>query len=537
MPGVLFYTIPVGLCFGVFSGSLFAFPDEVVPLLLVLSFALAVLWRRGTATTTSPLLIGSLFFLCAGVGLLRFEATLWTPSPLAQHADSELQLEGIVVHEPDVRASVQHVYIEEVSSGERILVTADKFLSVSYGDRVIVEGMLSAPEAFAGELGRTFNYPGYLRARGVSHSMFFADVSVVGHGMGNPVISTLLSWKAKFMQVLESHIPEPQAGLAEGLLLGVKRALGDDLETAFRATGVIHIVVLSGYNLMIVADALMRILSFFFKPVLRMVFGIGAIVAFALMVGLSATVVRASLMAGLLLYARATGRNGHALRALCVAGIAMLLINPYLLVFDPGFQLSFLATLGLILLAPTLEHLFKMAPTMLQIREFITATIATQIMVLPLLLYLIGEFSMVAVMVNVLVLPMVPVAMFLSFLVGLVGMVVPVLGLLVGYLANLSLVYILSIVTLFAKVPFASVTVPAFPFWVTVCAYGCIGYVLWRLYGFASRVRNTRSALEQDVSDWTMMSLSTFTLQTTMPKNTNSSTQKDAVPPDSFPFR
>jgi len=150
------------------------------------------------------------------------------------------------------------------------------------------------------------------------------------------------------MRSIEAVIPEPQVGLAEGLLLGVKQALGDELEVVFRKTGIIHIVVLSGYNVMLVVIFITYVLSYVLPYRARVPFGILAIVCFAVLVGLSATVVRASIMASLILFARATGRTYAVMRALCFAGVIMVLINPYLLVYDVGFQLSFLATLGLI---------------------------------------------------------------------------------------------------------------------------------------------------------------------------------------------
>ena len=167
------------------------------------------------------------------------------------------------------------------------------------------------------------------------------------------MLAILFIFKQKFIKALEAVIPEPQAGLGEGLLLGVNEALGDELKTAFRKTGIIHIVVLSGYNVMIVAEAIMRLLAFWFTPWIRLLIGLIAIGGFAFLVGLGPTVVRASLMAALILVARATGRHYAVLRSLMFAGLVMLIFNPHLLVFDPGFQLSFLATLALIWLAPT----------------------------------------------------------------------------------------------------------------------------------------------------------------------------------------
>ena len=482
MAGVFFYTGVIGLCLGIFTATVFSIPREAVLLLLLLGFALAVLWRRYGSPVSSPLFVGSIFLLVCSVGLFRYDLTSWNASDLRALEEIDTSLQGVVVREPDVRASSQHLYIKEEQSGELLLAIADKFVPISYGDLVTVTGTLTLPESFEGELGRTFNYLGYLRAQGVTYMMLYPDVSVLAHGKGSNMLAALFTIKHAFMRVLEGTIPEPQAGLAEGLLLGVKRALGEELEPVFRKVGIIHIVVLSGYNIMLVAEALMLLLSFFFRPRLRMIIGIGAIAAFALLVGLSATVIRASIMAALIIFARATGRIGNALRALSFAGVLMLLINPYLLVYDPGFQLSFLATLGLILVSPVIERFFHFAPTFFHMRDFLLATIATQIMVLPLLLFLIGEFSVVAVLVNVLVLPMVPVAMGLSFVTGLIGFVFPPLAILVGFIANLSLEYIIVVAKLFASLPFASFVVPVFPFWVVVVLYVLLGFILLRAH-------------------------------------------------------
>jgi len=211
----------------------------------------------------------------------------------------------------------------------------------------------------------------------------------------------------------------------------------------------------------------------------RLVFGLMAIAAFALLVGLSATVLRASIMASLILVARSTGRSYAVMRALIFAGLIMLAINPYLLVFDTGFQLSFVATAGLILLAPHLERVVAFVPSTIGIREFLVATLATQLFVMPLLLYQIGEFSVVSVLVNVLVLPMVPVAMLLTFLTGVVGFLSASLALPLAYATHLSLSYIIVVAEWFAGLPFSSYVVPPFPAWFMVLSYAALGYGVW----------------------------------------------------------
>ena len=188
-------------------------------------------------------------------------------------------------------------------------------------------------------------------------------------------------------------LPEPEVSLGAGLLLGVKQALGTDLEADFRTAGIIHIVVLSGYNLMLVGIFISFLLSFFLSQRPRLICSMVAIVIFAILVGLSATVVRATIMALLMLFAGTSGKRYLVLRALMFAGLVMLLINPLLLVHDVGFQLSFMATLGLIVIAPLLQDKLASLPWQRVIKEYLLPTLATQIMVLPILLYQIGQFS------------------------------------------------------------------------------------------------------------------------------------------------
>jgi len=214
----------------------------------------------------------------------------------------------------------------------------------------------------------------------------------------------------------------------------------------------------------------------------RIVFGLIGITLFALLVGLSATVVRASIMAGLLLVGKLLGRTHDVLRALLFAAMIMVLVNPYILLYDIGFQLSFMATLGLVLVLPQFESTLATNSTQLKFRDLLFATVVTQIFVLPLLMYHIGEVSLVSVLVNMLVLPMVPVAMLLTFITGLVGAVSIPLGSLIGLLAYLPLQYIIVVAELFAAFPLAVVTIPDISVWAVVGMYVLIGgvYTMWR---------------------------------------------------------
>jgi competence protein ComEC len=401
-------------------------------------------------------------------------------SELEKSLGEKVELNGIVIREPDRRENSTRLFVRV--GEDLILVTTGRYTPVIYGDEVMVKGKLSIPENFVTEFGRTFNYSGYLLAQGAEYQIAFAQVEVTDNDLGNPIIAKLLIFKSAFMDNIEKTIAEPAVGLGEGLLLGVKQALGEELESAFRETGIIHIVVLSGYNVMLVVAFVMYVLGYFLSLRPRIVVGIIAIVMFALLVGLSATVVRASIMAGLVLIAQATGRIYLVMRGLLFAGLVMILFNPFLLIYDVGFQLSFLATLGLILIAPTLEQLFSKVPSVVGIRLFLVATIATQIAVLPLLLYQIGQLSSVAILVNILVLPMVPVAMLLTFSTGMLAFVSSKLALLMSFPTYWSLTYINSLALWFADFSLSSFVIPSFPFYIVVIAYVFMAIILWKTF-------------------------------------------------------
>lgn len=479
-----FYLATISFTFGVLVATLYLPTLPVLLWLMLWAVVCALLWRKAKNLnwlTNTFLLTGLalVFFVLGAVRVLFYENS-FGHSALEVSLGQTVELSGVIIREPERRENSTQLYVK---AGEDVLlVSVDRYTDVSYGDLISVSGKLERPETFTTDLGRTFNYPGYLLAKGVEYKISFADVVGSKRGEGNFLIAYLLNLKTSFLKNISELIPEPAAGLGAGLLLGVKQALGEELEDAFRQTGIIHIVVLSGYNVMLVVIFVMYILGYFLREKPRVIVGLLAITTFAFLVGLSATVLRACLMAALLLVAQVTGRTYLVLRGLMLAGVVMLIFNPFLLVYDIGFQLSFLATMGLILISPHFDNWLKIVPGTIGIRGFLVATISTQIAVMPLLLYQIGQFSVVSVVVNVLVLPMVPVAMLLTFITGLSAYLSTTLAFLLAIPTYWSLSYINHIALWFAELPFASYVVPSFPFYLVPLCYLIIGYILWRFY-------------------------------------------------------
>ncbi len=466
MPRSFLYYFVSAFALGIAVATFQALSFYTICWVLLLGGAfLLVAWREG-GEAKPPLLLFSISLLLFGLGLLRFDwaSDDFAKTDLSDSVGTEVTLEGYVFREPDKRVKVTYIHVQ-VGENDRVLVSLDRQSRIKYGDVVSLQGKLAIPENFTTDLGREFNYLGYLQVQGIKYQINFAEVTVLKTGEGNWLLTKLYDFKDSFIQNLEVNIAEPEVGLGKGLLLGIKKALPADLEKAFRETGIIHIVVLSGYNIMLVVLFINFILGYFFKPRIKVVVALLAIVSFAFMVGLSATVLRASVMAGIMLLALLGGRKYLALRGVFVEGFLMLWFNPLLLVFGVGFQLSFLATLGLILLSPRLQSRLTFIPERLNLRGLFCATLATTIFVTPLLLFAIGELSLVSLIVNLLVLPMVPIAMLLVASVGFLGYLSSSLALLFSFPAYFSLLYINKIALWFSNLPLASVTIPSFSFW------------------------------------------------------------------------
>ena len=421
--------------------------------------------------------LGAIIFIAISLGMARAEAVLPLEKSLPIEVEETVTIEGKVVTDPELRARSQHLEVETLDT--EILAIVDRHHHIAYGDRVELTGEITKPEPFSAELGRVFQYDGYLAAQGISHTMFYPEVAVVESGLGNPIISTLFTLKHLFRTQLEKIIPEPQSALATGLLLGERRALSENKLEEFRSTGIIHIVVLSGMSVMFVVSFVQYVFGLFLYLRLRIVFSIVAVLGFAIMVGLSPTVVRASIMASMFLLAQFMGRSYLALRGLIVSAVVMVAVNPIMLVYDIGFQLSFMATLGLVLVAPHLEQMMASVPSRIPLKTYFIATVATQIAVLPLLLYQVGEFSVVSPLVNMLVVPMVPFAMLLAFITGLIGLLLPSATAVVAFPTFFSLEYILFLSRWFADLPFTSFWVPAFPFGLVVISYLAMAIAYW----------------------------------------------------------
>jgi competence protein ComEC len=431
-------------------------------------------------------------YLSVGLVLVGVFLGLWRTQIFINQSNKEfsfeinqkIELEGQIVEVPEVRDDYARLVISVEKNYPQILVLTNPYDNFSYGDFIKVSGKIERPENFINEeTGRTFDYINYLKVQNIGYQISFAQVETINKPdifqPGVMVKKYLFEIKDFFNSKINSLIKEPEASLLAGILTGDRRGLGQELEDKFRQVGLIHLVVLSGYNITIVASLIVILCSYWLSKRQALSISIIGICLFAIMVGAGPTVIRASIMAILALIARMTGRIYLASIGLYIAGIIMILWNPWVLLYDPGFQLSFLATAGLIYLAPILERISLFNYLSVWMREMVVTTISAQIAVLPLLLYLIGEFSVVALPINILVLPIIPVLMFVGFITGVVAIFSQWVAFIPATISYFILSYVLNLTNLFSQISFASIKIPEFNFVLVIILYlVLIGFIV-----------------------------------------------------------
>lgn len=476
-------SVVLGFFTGIVLHSYVSVSLSVVFLFLILcgSFFLVHILEKN-----KTFLYGALCFLGIFAGLFRYALSEPSVLGLESYVGQKIVAEGVLFEESDERESSTRLVVtldtvQDKKIEQKLLAIVPRYPSFQYGDRVTVSGVVLRPEAFESDDGKLFDYPTYLAKDGIFFMMKNGSAEKVSSGNGWWLQEKLFALKNGFVASFERVLGEPHASLLAGLLVGDKRSLGESVTEDFQRAGLIHIIVLSGYNITIVAENIMKLFSFL-PGAFSSGFGVVGILFFALMTGASSTVVRASLMALIALFARQIGRLYDITRALIFAALIMVLFNPKLLVFDMSFELSFLSTMGLIYFSPiTVKYLGKI-PEKGGLREIVSATISTQIFVLPFLLTKIGQVSVISLFSNILVLPIIPATMFIGFITGLVGFVSPFVAIPFGFVAHLALSWILFISHLFASLPFSQVTIPFFPWWLALVCYISFAYIFWKKY-------------------------------------------------------
>ena len=466
----------ISMAFVVGCGISFAVPVEyrVIAIGLIISaIALFLFYRNAKIVLIFAVLISFLF------GVLRVtESTPIQEKPFENIYEKSIVLHGVVDGDIEHR-NITSRYIVRVKSIDDVptsfelgVLVYEPFPSECVsGESVTFVSQIKEPEDFFTNTGRVFKYNQYLQQFNIQGIAFLNDGLCVGH---NHIKNYFADIRKTFVSVIHKILPEMEAALLGGLLLGVKNAFSPELLEAFRITGLIHIVVLSGYNITIVAEAFRRLLVRLPRTI-STILSILAIGLFVLLSGAQVAGVRAGVMGMIALIARATYREDDGVRALFLVAAGMALYNPALVIFSTSFHMSFLATFGLLTFTPLFEKLFKKISDKFQLRSIVAVTFSTQIFLLPYLAFAIGEVSIVSVLTNILVLPIVPFAMAAGAIVGGVGLLSITLGKVLSPLAYIPLAYITGVVELFSRIPNATLALPILSLVIIIPIYVFLG--------------------------------------------------------------
>lgn len=337
----------------------------------------------------------------------------------------------------------------------KIYVTVRAGEDVRRGDEVMIDGKMSSGfGSFAG-------------------SMYRAKVEGVTRPEPGDLMLRVRDW---FGGEIRRYIPEPEVDLALGYLLGQRRALPNYLVEVLMITGLTHIVVASGYNLTILVRAMRRLFGKLSR--FAAVFFAGLLcLLFVLMTGVGASMMRAGVVAGLSLLAWYYGRQFHPVKLLFFVAAGTLLVNP-IFIMDVGWQLSFAAFAGVMILAPLANRYFYGKEKAGFIKQILMETVSAQVVTAPILIYYFGQISIVSVLANILILPTIPWVMLATFATGVGGFIMPIMAEFVGWVTTVILKYHIAVMDFFAGLPWAMREVN-FGVWGVVATYVAMAGAIW----------------------------------------------------------
>ena len=433
-------------------------------------------------------------------GALRFQASQphQDESCLQFYNDNNqvVEIKGMVNADPEVRDKTTHLYLSasaiklvqgwQVVSGDALLFVPH-YPTYHYGDVLQATGKLETPPQLD-----DFDYKGYLAQQGIYSTMSYPKIETLATGKGFKPLEWVYGLRERLFQTLAQVLPEPQAALAQGIILGIRYTIPAEIQANFVNTGTAHILAISGINLTIMAGMLLSIGIWLFgkRRYIYIWLALGVIWFYTLLTGMNPPVVRGAIMASLFLAAELLGRQRIAITALAFAAAIMVGINPQTL-WDASFQLSFLSMAGLIFIAPHLMALGRRAVNKTiggegvggALANIVTdsfgVTLAATIAIWPALAQYFNILSPAGPLATFLALPALPGIIASGALAALVGLFALPVAQVIGWLTWLFTSYMLLVVNGFASLPLSSIKVSPFGTGVIVVYYIALAGAIW----------------------------------------------------------
>jgi len=500
---------------GIVLASLVSFSINVWLSLIVFAILLLILSqilspRLPASFPLHPFAFVLLCALCLGAARYQISVPKFNAFHIAFYNDREydLLITGTLVEPPDYRDNYTNLRLKVsgVDTGDRELPVSGLLLArvsnnqvFHYGDVLRLRGKLKTPPE-----NEDFSYRDYLAAQHIHSYMSSAEVTILPGKGGNPFSRALYALKDRSLNNIYRLFPDPESSLMAGILLGVDTGLTNELQQAFKDTGTAHIIAISGFNISIIAGLFVTFFSKFLGPRRGALLAIIGIAFYTILVGADAAVVRAALMGGLALFAKQVGRRQFALNTLLAVALLMCLWNP-LYIWDVGFQLSFFATLGLILYADPFSQfanriIAKYFPASAAEKsaelfsEFVLLTLAAQVTTIPIMAYHFQRISLVSFIANPFILPPQPAVMILGGLAVLLSLIWLPLGQIAAWVAWPFVVYTIRMVELFDRVPHGTLFLGKLSVWFVIATYA----ILFAVTFGESRLKEWFQSIKRD---------------------------------------
>jgi len=396
-------------------------------------------------------------------------------------------IRGIIAEEPSTgdRTASFRLNVEEIISGNdkspvsgKVQVRTSRYPEYRYGDLITVTGKLKTPEKFS-----DFDYQRYLAIRDIYSVMDYPDIELIASNQGDKIPAFIYSARNSMAQSIDRALPEPQSGLAKGIFLGIPGSIPQSIRAQFAATGTSHVLAISGLHLTIIIGLLVMAGSLIFGRRYNIHIWLAFIVVwiYAVFTGLEMPIIRSAIMGCVFLLAIFLGRQRNALPALTLAAAIMLGFQPKI-IGDVSFQLSYLSMCGLILVFPHFQKLSLLQKPEEENRSFVNrisrviltglfVIISALIGIAPLIAYNFGVLPVLAIPTTIFILPVLPLIIITSALVGIIGLILPFLAMIIGWLDWLFISYMLLIVRIFDALPLASIDLKITEPWQVWCYY------------------------------------------------------------------
>lgn len=408
------------------------------------------------------------------------------------------EIRGVIAAQPDARDKTTHIElsVREIKTNHdwqksqgKILLFVPRYPEYRYGDILLIKGKLENPPQFD-----NFDYQSYLARENIYSTILNPGIEVLNHSEGFTPLGWIYELREHLSQVLSAVLPEPQASLAQGIVLGIRSSIPEALRTNLAVTGTAQLLAISGINLSIIAGVMVALGLWIFgrRRYIYVWLALFTIWFYSLITGMQAPVIRSAIMASLFLFAELLGRQKSAFVALALSAAIMVGIDPQIL-WSVSFQLSFLAMVGLIFIAPPIQNIGRKAvyarldeegwgaKSITMVTDSFSITLGALIAVWPVIAYNFGIISIVGPLANFLIAPVLSFIIIFGAMTALIGLISLPAAQIFGWVAWVFLSYMLWMVNAFAALPSAAINTNIVNLNFISVYYVILGLAIWLL--------------------------------------------------------